>query len=469
MPVLEEALREATSHPALEARIHIRLAWAARFRKGFAAAFEGTRAALELADHLDDDVLRFEALAQLHVLGAMVGEVESPAYAARMHHLATAVGDARMLREANVLVSGMLSDSGGIDARRAILERAYREWQERDELFSAGVFWSSHGSSCGPGAGSSRRTTPHALATSASSTGSRRTRTTSRARGSPPIAGSSSSPRQESERALKLCEEQIGFHPPMLLAVPGLVALWSGDAVRPPNCSAKADRQAAALGWGAPDTRPWTADYSEALLELGRIEEAVRVIDVWEADARRLGRHRVLAHVMRCRGLALQPAGTVDEAVALLEQAVVRHDEVGDAFGGARALLALGIVLRRARQKRPAREAIQAALGGFEQLGAATWVEKARAELGRIGGRTREEGLTAAERRVAVLVAAGRTNREVAAAAVPRRADRRRPPDPRLRQARRALAHRARAPVALTIRSREQSQDVLTFPAVAGP
>ena len=37
-------------------------------------------------------------------------------------------------------------------------------------------------------------------------------------------------------------------------------------------------------------------------------------------------------------------------------------------------------------------------------------------ELGSIGGRTREEGLTAAERRVAALVAEGRTNREVAAA-----------------------------------------------------
>jgi DNA-binding NarL/FixJ family response regulator len=82
----------------------------------------------------------------------------------------------------------------------------------------------------------------------------------------------------------------------------------------------------------------------------------------------------------------------------------------------ARASLARGIVSRRARQKRGAREAIQAALDGFEQLGAATWVETARSELGRIGGRRREEGLTAAERRVAALVAEGRTNREVAAA-----------------------------------------------------
>ena len=75
-----------------------------------------------------------------------------------------------------------------------------------------------------------------------------------------------------------------------------------------------------------------------------------------------------------------------------------------------------GVVRRRARKKRDAREAIQAALDGFEELGAATWVEKARGELGRIGGRTREEGLTPAERRVAALVAEGRTNREVAAA-----------------------------------------------------
>jgi DNA-binding CsgD family transcriptional regulator len=86
----------------------------------------------------------------------------------------------------------------------------------------------------------------------------------------------------------------------------------------------------------------------------------------------------------------------------------------GDVFGGARALLALGVGLRRARQKRAARDAIGAALVDFEDLGAATWVERARDELGRIGGRTREEGLTAAEQRVAALVAAGRTNREVA-------------------------------------------------------
>jgi DNA-binding NarL/FixJ family response regulator len=78
--------------------------------------------------------------------------------------------------------------------------------------------------------------------------------------------------------------------------------------------------------------------------------------------------------------------------------------------------LAVGAVRRSLRQKRAAREAFEAALAEFERLGAASWAETTRAELGRIGGRTRADGLTPGERRVAELVASGRTNREVAAA-----------------------------------------------------
>jgi DNA-binding CsgD family transcriptional regulator len=60
---------------------------------------------------------------------------------------------------------------------------------------------------------------------------------------------------------------------------------------------------------------------------------------------------------------------------------------------------------------------LEQALAIFEQLGAPLWAEKARAELRRIGGRAPSRGeLTEAERRIAGLVAEGRTNREVAAA-----------------------------------------------------
>ena len=182
--------------------------------------------------------------------------------------------------------------------------------------------------------------------------------------------------RELSERALGLADDQLRLRPPVHLAILGLVALGSGDASAAAEWFGKADGRAAALGWGEPVNRWWAADHVEVLLELGRIDDAVGVLDVWEEDAARLGRDWVLAHATRCRGLVAAAQGDVDDAAVLLQQAVAKHEEVGDPFGRARALLALGIVRRRARQKRAARDAIVAALAGFEELGAATWVEK---------------------------------------------------------------------------------------------
>jgi DNA-binding CsgD family transcriptional regulator len=414
VPVLEEALSEAQSDPTLETRIRLRLAWAVRFRKSFAAALAETRNALELADGLGDRALRFDALVQLNTLGGMVGDEETAGYAALARELAVADGDERMIREANVLVSGVLADSGSVEAGRVVLEREYRTWQERDELFAGQVLWALAWLELWGGRWD--LAAEHAA----------RSRETNLQYGVEknqdyiPITwiavhrGQLELALEESERALKLCEEQIGFHPPLLQAVPGLVALWRGDAATAVDVLAEAERQARVLGWRAPDARPWTADYVEALLELGRIDEAAGLIDAWEADALRLGRERVLAQVVRCRGLVAAARGAVDDAVSLLKQAAAQQGQLGDGFGRARALLALGIVLRRARQKRTAREALVAALEAFEQLGAASWAQTARSELTGISGRTPAEGLTAAERRVAVLAAAGRTNREVA-------------------------------------------------------
>jgi DNA-binding CsgD family transcriptional regulator len=415
VPVLEEALKEAAPNSSLQAVIRIRLAWAERFRKGFPAALEDTRAALVLAEGLDDDGVRFQSLAQLSLLGSMVGDAETHVYAARAREVALAGGDARLQREANILVT-WVRDYRSSDAVRAQLERAYRDWRERDELFCTEVLWRLAWVELWDGR--------WALAAEHAAR-AREVRVqygVEQNQDYIPLSwialhrGQLELARDESERALRLCEEQIGFHPPLLEAVPGLVALWSGDPAAAAERLGNADRQAAALGWSAPEARPWTADYAAALLELGRVGEAVRVIDLWEADAVRLRRERVLAQVTRCRGLAAAAQGAVHEAVSFLQRAVAEHEKVGDPFGKARALLAVGVVRRRSRQKRAARDAIDAALIDFERLGAATWVEKARDELGRIGGRTREEGLTAAERRVATLVAEGRTNREVAAA-----------------------------------------------------
>jgi DNA-binding CsgD family transcriptional regulator len=191
---------------------------------------------------------------------------------------------------------------------------------------------------------------------------------------------------------------------------------WSGETSAAVEWFEKAERRRVELQWGEPSVRWWSSDYIELLLELGKIDDAVRFLEVWEADAVRVSREWVLAHATRCHGLVAAARGDLDHTLALLTQAVGEHEAVGDPFGKARALLALGTVRRRALQKRSARDAIEVAVEVFERIGATGWAGKARGELGRIGGRSREEGLSAAERRVARLVADGSTNREVAAA-----------------------------------------------------
>jgi DNA-binding CsgD family transcriptional regulator len=413
VPLLEEALREAALGPALQSVIHCRLAWVSSKPR-----FDHARRALELAEQLDDDQLRGQARAMQAILSWFAGEAEAPEdLPARVRDFPSAVGGELLVREATLAVVNTLAPVPKREEARALLEREYVEWRERDEPRSSRALWGLAWVEFWAGR--------WALGAEYAA----RARDISIQYGlempqdhlpSAVIAvhrGQLDLAREHSERGLDLAHEQFGGRRPVqLMAVLALVARWSGDPSAAEEWFEKADRRASELGWGEPSVRWWTADYAEMLLEDGRIDDAVRVVDVWEADAARVARDWVLAHVTRCRGLVAAAEGEVPCAGSLLEQAVEQHEGVGDPFGTARALLGLGVVRRRARKKRDARDAIQAALDGFEQLGAATWVEKARSELGRIGGRRREEGLTPAERRVAVLVAEGRTNREVAAA-----------------------------------------------------
>ena len=410
--LLEDALREAESSPVLRADIQVRLAPAIRFRDGYLEAHRRGLEALELAERLEDVSLQAQALAVLADLGAAIGDEEAPAQAAKALELA---GGSRQPRLEHVMAY-VASIAIGDKARRQFLEDEYERWQERDELLCADVLWEL--SLIELEQGSWDLAAEHAA----------RARDIAFQYGIEipqhhlPIAwiavhrGQLDLARETSTRALELAEQHFGLHPPYHLSVIGLAALWSGDAPTGAEWLARATSTALELGWFEPTNRPWTRDHVEALLEVGRIDEAEEILDMWEADAKRLGRRRVLAHVLRCRGQIAAARGDVDEAMQRLEEAAACHDEIGDPYGRARSFLALGGVRRRLRQKRAAREAILEALAGFEQLGAATWIERCKSELGAIGGRTREDGLTPAEQRVAALVAEGRTNREVAAA-----------------------------------------------------
>ena len=111
----------------------------------------------------------------------------------------------------------------------------------------------------------------------------------------------------------------------------------------------------------------------------------------------------------RPRRFVLAARGDLDGAFAAFERALGEHARGTDPFQHARTLLALGRTQRRAKQRGAARATLEDALARFETLGAPLWAEQTRAELARIGGRTRSGGeLTEAERRIAGLVAEGR-------------------------------------------------------------
>ena len=161
----------------------------------------------------------------------------------------------------------------------------------------------------------------------------------------------------------------------------------------------------------------FVVDQIEALAELGRREEALELLDWYEGNARRLGRASALAACLRCRGLLAGQEGSLEEAVAAYREALEWHDRVEIPLERGRTLLALGAAQRRIKRRREGRETLEEALALFERLGAAIWADRARTELRRISGRAPASGgLTPAEERVALLVAEGKTNREVAAA-----------------------------------------------------
>jgi DNA-binding CsgD family transcriptional regulator len=169
--------------------------------------------------------------------------------------------------------------------------------------------------------------------------------------------------------------------------------------------------------FGEPGAMRFVVDQVEALLELGRHEDAAELLDWFEEHARRLERTSALANCARCRGALFAQAGAIDDALAAYERALLLHEQVGLPLDRGRTLLALGVAQRRAKRRREARATLEEARALFERIGAALWAERARAELKRISGRAPAPGaLTPAEERVAALVAEGKTNREVASA-----------------------------------------------------
>ncbi len=114
--------------------------------------------------------------------------------------------------------------------------------------------------------------------------------------------------------------------------------------------------------------------------------------------------------------LLLLARGEAAASVAAAEKSADGFEAAGFRLDRGRALLVAGDALRRLGERRRSAEKLEAAKAVFLELGASLWVERAEKEQRRARPRPRRDGeLTSAERRVAALAAAGKTNREVAA------------------------------------------------------
>ena len=162
----------------------------------------------------------------------------------------------------------------------------------------------------------------------------------------------------------------------------------------------------------------WGPDLVEALARAGEMERAREALSKFERRAELTQRTWALAAAARCRGVVAEQ-GFVEH----FEEALRLHEADGQPFEAARTRLAFAERLRRARQRAEARPHLAAAVDTFERLGARPWSERARAEMTATGGATgpreerlvRADELTPQELKIALLVAQGLTNREVAA------------------------------------------------------
>jgi DNA-binding CsgD family transcriptional regulator len=158
-------------------------------------------------------------------------------------------------------------------------------------------------------------------------------------------------------------------------------------------------------------------DLVEACARTGERQRAKRALSALERFGEPKGPGWSRALSARCRALLTQGENAEGE----FERALLLHAEADRPFDRARTALLYGEFLRRERRRIDARAQLRAALEVFEQLGADAWAHQARIELRASGESTRRRDpgalheLTPQELQIARFVAAGLSNKEVAA------------------------------------------------------
>jgi len=169
-----------------------------------------------------------------------------------------------------------------------------------------------------------------------------------------------------------------------------------------------------------PALYPWREVHADALVSLGRLDEAERVIGVVAKMAHPVRRLSSLARVARIRGRIASIRGDMEVASTQFAEALALAELVPAPFERALVDDSFGRHLRQSGQRRQAADRLAAALRTFSNLGAQPFAIRTEQELDRCGLRSQtcqtgpQAYLTPQELLVARLVVSGQLNREVA-------------------------------------------------------
>ncbi|QKJ18014.1 helix-turn-helix transcriptional regulator [Microbacterium hominis] len=224
--------------------------------------------------------------------------------------------------------------------------------------------------------------------------------------------------RVHAEEARRLCRARdIHLGEAWLTYAAGDLALSMGEPERAIDLFGSLLSLLGERGLDDPDLVP-APELVDALVRVGREDEARSTAEGLAADAHRKGQPWARARADRAMGLVAAD----DDIDRWFRAALERHRDTPDVFETARTLLAYGERLRRARRHVDAREPLRAAHDHFHRLGCALWQDRAAAELAAAGVRVPAAAanatslLTPQELQVSLLLVDGHTTREAAAA-----------------------------------------------------
>ena len=410
------ALDEAGTDERLRGRVFHRLAQLRRLRAGdLPGAIDAARSSLALAEDCGDPTLELHAAAYLGHLEALGGKPR-PDLMDRAVRLEAELGVQPLSIRPRSLLAMHRLWAGDLPAARALLDavqaeaaRAGNEMKQPQHFYISALVENASGN----------LELAHTLAARGLEAALDAENTYAERELLYPLARAAAWLGREQEAratALRLCEEASthGVKPLLVRAasVLGLLALSLDDLDSACDELGRAADLLERMGFANPGAFRVLPDAIEALARSEELSAAEALHERLESEAAAAGPWSHAA-VERARGALLLARGDAERAADVLDGAAACFQSLEHGPDTARALLLRAQALLRAGRRSLAAEVAAAAHARFSAMGATLWEARAlelleRLHPGRAAGR-----LTAAETRVAALVAEGMKNREI--------------------------------------------------------